>query len=549
MRKMKYFFHVGAVLITALLLGACSSEEESINAVRDADGKYVYTMYLDGGIPSFDETRATASWANGSIVYLRFLSGNDNITGTATYDSSTASWKVVSSSALTSNSSSTVYAYYFENEGSVTNSSVTLTEQTAVFTGTGTYTHPNSTDIFVTVTLSPKTWRLRFQGTAGQTLAVRGSKSTISYYSSFNRSSGQLSVVQKDVNLSVASNGYTPYVYGTWTNSGSNTLYVTTDADYYRAINSSSLAIGGSAYTNRPTSSSYNPWTKVETVASNCEVRPNLLLTLSKGYAFNYVPSDNVSYGYSGVLPKSDADKLTDAQLIDYLLTTNRHTREYYANYLAYDEECSPNTDYCFCSVAYNSAGQRGTPVRVYFQTKSATNQPLARITNFSIGTAIDWDYQSYYAWYFSTSMQNTSRYYMDLYEDQTFYGYPDYIVAWHYYYWIKSGVITSSYLYSQNVTNGYYWFSGNYATLTTWALFSNGELSGEVSVRRAYISTNSRKTDSEFSDVSQPIVSPGEYVMKDRTHYYKKPHDNKAISSTFRSSPCLRATTGGLLH
>ena len=268
-----------AAILSILVTAACSNNDERTEFTEqiNADGTYTYNIRIDCMIAdsATDVTRAYYSWENGTTLYLRFKNGSTYTAGTAVYNSSTGLWSLTTPSSLpVLTSESTCEAYYFKNNGSVTTSTITLTENTSCYQGTGSYTHPTGSDIYASVTLKPKNWRLRFRGSSGSSVTIVSNSSDISYYSSFNRTTGAFSTTKKDVKLTVASNGYTPYIYGTFLSpSTKNNITVKSNTNdlFYRTINGSTLQSKSSGYLTLPTSNNYssNGWNMMTATMSS----------------------------------------------------------------------------------------------------------------------------------------------------------------------------------------------------------------------------------------------------------------------------------------
>ncbi len=276
MKTFNHTFHWLATMLVAIatLAAACSEDIETMthqqpDSLAGDTATHVYQLHFDCRQPSFDTltTRAATSWPDGATVYLQFA-GNytyDAYYGQAVYSSSTGKWtlSVTGSVPLTETSTRSCKAYYFVNPVTVSSSSVTLNEQTAVYEATGTYTHPTSSEFYVTMTLKPATWRLSFKGTNNSTAFTLpfGAANTISWPSSYNRSTGELSWTSlRPVSLTTNRSYYSPYVYGKFTNSSTNTITVSynTGEAYQRTFDASRLAIGESGYFTLPTSSNYS---------------------------------------------------------------------------------------------------------------------------------------------------------------------------------------------------------------------------------------------------------------------------------------------------
>ena len=274
-------------LAFTLSLVSCSGDEVK---GQGPDGQGTsYSMRLDANVPTFnDETRAATSWNNGSTVYLRFQSGSSYVAGTAVYNSSTDLWQVTTTAPLsTTSSAAPVEAFYFENPSTQSGSILNMTEQTAVFKANGSYTNPGNGTIVVTARLLPLTWRMHFRGASGYPIALTGSKSTISHYTGFDTSKGQLEQpVHKDIVLTVEKSGYTPYIYGTWDKpDADNTLVVMALATAFkRTVKANTISQSNSFYCLAPTADNYSSagWETTSAPDITFSVDP-LLLTFGNG--------------------------------------------------------------------------------------------------------------------------------------------------------------------------------------------------------------------------------------------------------------------------
>ncbi|MCQ2242626.1 MAG: fibrobacter succinogenes major paralogous domain-containing protein [Bacteroidaceae bacterium] len=264
-----------SVILTSLLAivgflftASCSSHsDELLNSDAQQDGVHTYNLHLNTGVPDFEgaQSRATtSSWASGSVLYFLF----DNVSGKATYDGSSWTFKTNSTLSNTSSAASCT-AVYVENPASTGSSSITLNEKSAVYKGTGTYTC-SSDDIYVNINLSPVTARMRFKGSYGTQIELPADKNDISYVSSISLSTLEITKSKINASLKVGSDGYTPYIYGTLTNaSGNNTIYVKNISepnDYQQtSFSGTKLSVGSSGYLTIPTNSNYSSlgWSKI----------------------------------------------------------------------------------------------------------------------------------------------------------------------------------------------------------------------------------------------------------------------------------------------
>ena len=262
---------VGSMLTAmfALCIISCSEEDERMESVQpDATERkaYVAEMKFESGVPTFgeqtNETRAyTDAWENGARLYLQFYNGSARVDGLAVYSSATDSWTVNYYGTIVKGQEATCEVYYFENPGAATNESVTLTPETAVFADkAGRYLYENGT-VTLSAQLAAQTGRLRWKGSASQEFTFTG----LTCHTKYDILNNTLSTQETDITQTVSSNGYSPYVYGSFTSDAK--LTVESDGDdevaFSKTFDASVLAKGKSGFINVPTMASRNGWTLV----------------------------------------------------------------------------------------------------------------------------------------------------------------------------------------------------------------------------------------------------------------------------------------------
>ena len=82
----------------------------------------------------------------------------------------------------------------------------------------------------VQASLTPKTGRIRFTGSSGAKIYTTG----ISVYTTFAPAINQFSTSNAMITSTVTSNGSTPYIYGTFTDSDRNIGLIGSDFAYTR---------------------------------------------------------------------------------------------------------------------------------------------------------------------------------------------------------------------------------------------------------------------------------------------------------------------------
>ena len=271
MNTIRFKTAVGSMLTTmfAVCIFSCSEENERMEGIQPdiTERKaYVAEMNFDGQIPTFgeqtDETRAyTDAWENGARLYLQFYNDSARVDGQAIYSSATGSWTVNYYGTITEGQQATCEVYYFENPYMSTNESVSLTPETAVFVDkAGRYLYENGT-VTVSAQLAAETGRLRWRGMVSQEFSFVG----LTCHTKYDILNNTLSTQAMDITQCVSSNGYSPYVYGSFTSEAKLTVEFNGDDEviFCKTFDSSVLAKGKSGFINVPTMASHNGWTLV----------------------------------------------------------------------------------------------------------------------------------------------------------------------------------------------------------------------------------------------------------------------------------------------
>lgn len=483
----------------ALAAASCSQDEEILNPIDESSStvqdEYVYTLHMDCPSPSFEEgTTRAVSWANGSTVYLLLKNGSSYTTGKATYSSSSSSWTVTTSSSIsTSSSDLECEAFYVEDPSSTTSSVVNMNAFSALYSGVGTYTHPNSSEIFVKVTMSPESWRLRFKGTKGAQINV--SSSAVNVFNKLTLSSGSTTKSQLSTTLTVGSDGYTPYIYGLFSpSSGNNKItVVTSEGTFTRDISGSSLKVKGSAYLNVPTVSSHDKWTCSTGPVKNCTVKPKFFKGLQYGWGSDFTPGVNVNTWYSSTFSETYYNSFEgdEEAIIKVILDDNTPcSYDDAKNYTVWDYSDTfykRGATYYYLTIAYDKNGNRGELVSTKFTTLPAT-LPLAQISNLT-GT--------YEKWKFDITFKNgATKYYGAIWEGNGLEDYPDAYLVYDTYRNINNGDNTSIVDY----TSTYVSREGKYAAIVTIATDTRGYI-GDYSIARASYGTRAAAPASKQSE------------------------------------------------
>ena len=206
---------------------------------------------------SSDETKASSStsWKDGDKVYITFYNGTTKVPGEATYTNA-GGWSVSFDGTIGNGTGLKCEVRYFVNATFQSSSLVSLNSSSEIYeTTNGTYDY-TGTQVTITATMTPKTGRIRFTGTASAKIYLTGIES----YTTFAPANNSFSTTKAMITATVASNGSTPYIYGMFSDATRNLGLVGSDFAYTRACTSAVLKTGDSGYMAIPSETSHNNW-------------------------------------------------------------------------------------------------------------------------------------------------------------------------------------------------------------------------------------------------------------------------------------------------
>lgn len=273
----KDFFIKGFTLaFFSLGIISCISQDEPfsseiVNGKDEAKTCPVIFNIKRQGFEDEQNTRSASTWENGDIVYLVFNTASGTTYGDAIYNN--GEWALTYYGTLVSEASTPCKAYYIENPDSETGSIINLSSQSCIYESTNAMYLYEGGSLTVTAVLSPKIGRIRFQGKDGDQIKVFG----LSHYSSFNTTTGTFKDTPSLLNLTV-SNGYTPYVYGKFSQENEPRLAIfNAEYGYTKQFSTNIYQAGQSGYVTIPTPSSHSGW------------RNNIILNIN-GVDFTMIP-------------------------------------------------------------------------------------------------------------------------------------------------------------------------------------------------------------------------------------------------------------------
>ena len=247
-----------------LSLASCAEKMEQPGQDEPVIESTVKTcpMVLQGGVVGFDNevkgaaTKGSSSnWKDGDKIYIVFYNGTTKVPGEATYSTS-GGWNVSYDGDLANGTNLKCEVRHFANATFQSSSLVSLNENSEIYEATnGTYEY-NGTTLTVAASMTPKTGRIRFTGTASSKIYLTG----ISVYTTYTPASNTFSSSNAMIAATVSSTGSTPYLYGGFADSERKLGLVGSDFAFTRTCSSDVLKVGDSGYMAVPSDASHNNW-------------------------------------------------------------------------------------------------------------------------------------------------------------------------------------------------------------------------------------------------------------------------------------------------
>ena len=254
----KYKFSLIFMLCTALL---CSCSKGLMEPENGTTQEKVYTLNLNAIHIEFGNTTTKAdeyTWPDGAKLYIMFCDSTKTkeYPGTATYSKATGTWTIPAPQGnLHKRDSASCKVVYIDKkpEGDI----ITLTTDDIIYEDVNAKYLLGSETLTICTTLSPKTSRVRFKGTPNAVIKVFGTE----FYNKYNISYNTFGKTDKEMELTVQEDGYTPYVHVYFPNSAKK-LEITDSNDkiYIYKCPDDFLAPGASHFFNIPTPTKLQGW-------------------------------------------------------------------------------------------------------------------------------------------------------------------------------------------------------------------------------------------------------------------------------------------------
>lgn len=256
MKDMKKYIKYSILSLAFPAMISCSSQDDVMQDLENNGEGNSQTIEVIMNVSKdlfSDETptRSAAAWENGDVVYLIF---DSSTYGEAVYNS--GNWTMSYFGSLESGSNYTCQAVFLENITGEVGTVTTLDQNSVIYEDASASCSYDGNALTVTAVLSPKTGRIKFEGSAGTSFKVYG----ISYYTSFNTQSGKFNMTQGLLTSTVGSNS-TPYIYGFFNDASEpriNIIY--TENAYTRQFSSDIYQPGQSGYVTLPTPTAHSNW-------------------------------------------------------------------------------------------------------------------------------------------------------------------------------------------------------------------------------------------------------------------------------------------------
>lgn len=214
------------------------------------------TVTLHLSVSGFDgmESRAVTSFAKGATMYLDFR----GMRTVATYDGT--HWEMECPDGLAETTQGFCSVFYINNPKTVGSDRVEMSSGSIVYSAkNATYTNTIE-KMDISATLKPEKSRLHFRGEPGTNITVAG----VAYAESFSRQDYTVTDSSSPLSLTVAADGYTPYIYVSML-ADRKLVVVNGDESYSRVFDSAVMKPGHSGYIDIPTDTSHDGWTIQQT--------------------------------------------------------------------------------------------------------------------------------------------------------------------------------------------------------------------------------------------------------------------------------------------
>lgn len=258
----------GAVWGALILLMVCTTacQQEEVAPVEQETYTHSLAMKFRGDVQLFDGSSITRGfvgtvweWQTEDVVILQFKSGNSLVPGYAVYKGND-SWEAFFNGELEGTGDCAIYL--FEGVKASGQNTIALTDAIAIYADLAASYAVEKGEIILSGRLSPQTSRMRLAGEKGVTVQVNGIKHCMAY----NMESNSFVYSTDEVSRTVETDGYIPYIYGTFADESTRELLLSSSADdvqYQKNFPKSVMKVGESGFVRIPTIQDYKGWSMI----------------------------------------------------------------------------------------------------------------------------------------------------------------------------------------------------------------------------------------------------------------------------------------------
>ena len=279
-----------SILIAAT---ACSDNEPQAPATEEPTKHYA-TMTLDGGIVDYDASRATTTeWHDGDSLFIKFYDGFKRIDATAVYSTELSKWRLEYSEHPAENATTdSCEVCYVKNRLGSGERTVFLNAASSIYSDINAHYTFIDGKFQVIASLKPVIGRIRFQGSAGTRVIVKG----FWYNDQYDIEQNTFSEVELNDTVTIGGDGYSPYCYGFYPTGLEERIWIShpDGSKFWRKLLTGTMQPGTSGSLTIPTDDEYFSWTKIDYKPREFEVN---------GVKFKMMPVEGGTF-YMGATPE-----------------------------------------------------------------------------------------------------------------------------------------------------------------------------------------------------------------------------------------------------
>lgn len=360
-----------------ILMATVSCTKEFTETPEAEPVKNTCKMRLIGSRVNYDvatkadsdaETQDT-TWADGSVIYLRMVSSIGVTAGEAIYDKKDDIWTVNYYGPLNEDKTTSCVAVYAEDLVKYEGTVIEFDEKSVVYADSlGTYTYSGG-DLVVTAKLKPMSGRVRFTGKKGTEIKVYG----VAHFTEYDLENNIFKAEATPVKMTVGEDGYTPYIYGRFSEPDEPTFKVWVDAKegYTKYCSTKIFQEGDSGVMSIPTSTSHNGW--IEGLYFNVN-----------GARFKMIPIEGGTFKMGDPTSTSSYLKEHTVNLTGFCMAETELTREVYLKMQDPTNNNITNPNLPYFGGSY-----------LYYSDATKTVDELNKVTNaeFVIPSEAQWEF------------------------------------------------------------------------------------------------------------------------------------------------------------